>query len=488
MVSNLSKPSSGRLGKTLFGSSGTKLSQPASQLLMDADVMLPTETDVKWRAHRVIRGIKTENLMWEFPQTSAEREKGIAPTTEITLKTKFVAIRGIYLRAKFGFGLTQQTDSGYKQVCRTTRLDINWGGDKKVIRDNLPLEKMVRQPHQSKAEPNSLTKVLADVPHYTLYGSRPPVGMPENAKTSTPRTCAECVAAGENFINKDKPGEAKCSGTATVYFVVFQLAALDLDNYDGLSDEVDLIWKTPAEWGLVTIDGDKRTPLDRPFVLAMPGIGTSQMGNLGKGEYDRDIIVPGDKSAGAQYLPPDRELMLFGQFWNKIHSGRNPMFESFTTQEAVDAANFGMYYPFITEIYVGKLKATQFGQNYLPVFSVNPDQSVLGDSSSIYDWVETAVAIENMEYELASGVSQKLNLITDDEDASEVSDATVEPSATVTTKSDTQPTDVDVDVEVEVEVPAETGQVRRKPTSFSAFTSKRKEAPKSDPDAYVGDE
>jgi hypothetical protein len=373
--------------------------------------------DKTWSAHRQTKIGKHCYISWRFPSTKKQRDAGAVPPEELNdynPKHKVVAVRGIVVGYNFGFQLSEGEGASSKVVCRTTKLIEHTPKGDIVTNGNRPLTFPVSQIHKSKASPTELNNRLQG---FDLYGSRGPVGSNSEDKVTTTRTCQECVAAGENYIgtpdqfSSTKLNIPKCSMSGELLFVVFQLGIEDFSELleDPVNGKGKVRWSAIGDCDIQTLDGDGNSvKLDRPFVLRLDGITKTQLWSIGKGQYDRPVLLP-DSGSSKCILPARRDdkggyaLYTCGDYFDYLNDSR-----FYGTRAKV--WNGVAVYPVVTELYSGRLKENQYQSDFIPVLSpVDPDaeQDIVsaGIDWTPNDWVKTALRVVKAERDAANSDS-----------------------------------------------------------------------------------
>lgn len=386
-MSDLAKFSSSALFKGgIFASSP----EEAASSMME-EVTIGGIGDASWMAHRET-SMTDSRMIWSFPISAASKQKGARPITEINKKTNFVAFRGIFLGYNQGFRYSYMDGKNYIQVCQTSRLErVLEDGNVEVYESRNPLEIAIPRQFKSKNDPCTPSYELEclEKAGYTLYGSRP-----EPGKDTGLMSCSDCVRRGAHMKVLGNTSEPYCKQDGFALFCVFELAAEDPD-YDVLSEEpVQLVWRPVSDWGLITVDGDKKSKLDRPFILKIKSLGKSQFQKLGTGEFDRNVITSGAEC----YLPEG--VGSFGQFYDEVKKGQ--MYVPLT-KEVADKTGHALAYPFCVEGYIGELVAEQYMQSHIPVFKINKQAY----QEEIGDFVETALSVELFELEQVMDLEDK---------------------------------------------------------------------------------
>jgi hypothetical protein len=351
---------------------------------------------INWLLHRTVK-FREDKLSWKLPISAAERAKGKKSPQEILPFHQFVAIRGIPLGFRYGFSLTEGSGDEFKVHCTTTKVEEHLGQNSRTIEDRFPLEIPLSRVYQKKAEPNQPNNWFNNHPHIEVYGSRPPVGMPESY-SGTPRKCKDCVLAGEHYIGTEEEFKSAvqtptCRMSGYLLFAVTHLGSQDSSELmnDPVNGKIKVTWQAVKDAKLTTEVDGQRVPLDRPFILKIEGLGSSQQSAIGTGQYDWSIETQADTNTSI--LPAVEKLYSAGDFFKYIN---DPRFIGIRSRKL----NNGMLaYPVVTEVYTGKLKEEKNGSKYIPVFRPVTDPEVIDNGMGLksQDWLISA--LQTLQYE-----------------------------------------------------------------------------------------
>jgi hypothetical protein len=362
--------------------------------------------DRRWQAHVEAKFGTSDRLSWAFPITKAERERlakeGLEEFSEVTAAAQhhFVALRGVVVKVAYGFRMSGKVGDKFTTLCQTTELIDQDSG--KTITDNHPLEIPINSISQSKKNPHTINNWFGERPWLTLKGSRPPVGTPEEVKTSETRTCADCVAAGEHYVGTLEQFQApnteitKCKLEGYFKFCVFQIGILDSSNVlKGGKPTIKWVDVKDAELTYhhpLGFEGQR----EAPFIIKVNGMGPVQHRSLGTGEYERDIITSGRQC----YLPEGAQLYSWGDYYRNYLNARNVSGEPRRL-----ALRGNTVFPVVTELHLAKLKKTEFGATHLPVFCPVTDPNIIsrGEGLTQIDWLQTALQCLQYEEALING-------------------------------------------------------------------------------------
>jgi hypothetical protein len=370
-----------------------------------AQQAVPKAYDQTWKAHRIVK-FNSEKLEWRLPVSAAERAEGKKAPQEIlpTPDHQFVAVRGIPLGFHYGFSLTEGSGTDFKVHCTTTRVDELLGQNSRTIEDRHPLEFPLGRVNQKRTEPHTPNRWFANNPHVKLYGSRGPVGQPADAPFALPRLCEDCVKAGEHYIGSEeafkdpKQQIPSCRMSGYLLFAVFELGIQDPTDLmeDPINGTVKVKWRSVAEAKLHTEVNGQRVPLDRPFILKIEGLGSSQQSSIGKGEYDWKVETQADSNTSI--LPAGKKLLSAGDFFNYIND------RNFTGIRNRKLKGGNIAYPVVTEVYTGKLAVAKMNSTYIPVFLPVTDPEVIAANEDWkpQDWLLAALAALQYERSLVS--------------------------------------------------------------------------------------
>jgi len=354
--------------------------------------------DNTWKAHRVVK-FREEKLTWKLPTSAAERAEGKQSPQEVLPipDHQFVAIRGIPLGFHYGFSLTDGTGEDFKIHCTTTKVEELLGENSRTIEDRFPLEFPLSRVYQKKAEPNQPNNWFGNNPHIRLYGSRPPVGMPETY-SGPPRLCQDCVLAGEHYIGTEEEFKSAvqtptCRMSGYLLFAVTHLGIQDPSELmqDPVNGKIRVEWRSVKDAKLTTEVDGQRVPLDRPFILKIEGLGSSQQSSIGPGQYDWSVETQADTNTSI--LPAGEKLYSAGDFFKYIN---DPQFIGIRNRKLKGGR---LAYPVVTEVYTGKLKEEKNGSKYIPVFRPVTDSSVIANGMNLepQDWLISA--LQTLQYE-----------------------------------------------------------------------------------------
>lgn len=366
----------------------------------------PKQYDPTWKAHRTVRFNK-DRVEWRLPISSKEIEEGKKPITEVfpTPDHHFIAIRGIPLGFQYGFRMNEGSDGESRTVCYTTKVEELLGENSRTIEDRYPLEVPIKRVNKKKDEPNTPNPWFLNNQHIRLYGSRPPVGHPEGAAFNTPRTCVECVMAGEHYIGTEEQFKDPSANIPTcrmdgyLLFAVFELGVMDASEmlHNPVDGRINVVWKKVADANLTTEINGKRVPLDRPFILKIQGMTLAQHSSIGTGKYDMDVLLPKDTNQSS--LPTEGELLSAGDYYNYIN---DPNYFGVRSRK-LKGNKLG--YLQVTEIHVGKLRKTRYNSDYIPVFHPVTDPQVIdaGQGWTPAHWLQQALNAVQFERALVLG-------------------------------------------------------------------------------------
>jgi hypothetical protein len=356
--------------------------------------------DVSWKAHRTVK-FNSERLNWVWPATRKEIEEKTARPQELSQipDHHIVGVRGVPVKIQYGFSLSTGTGSETKTLCYTTRVEEMLGNNSRVIEDRMPLDVPLRRINKRKAEPNEPNPWLLENPHVKLYGSRPPVGLPDNASYSKPRLCVDCVHAGEHYIGTEEEfisGKEipTCRMNGTMLFCVMEVGILDYSELleDPAEGRMKITWKKLADANISTTNSKgERVKIERPIMLKIQGLGLSQHASIGNGEYDWQVILPEDSNQC--WLPQGGQFMSMGDYYKHLH---DPRFYGIRHRKL---KNQQLAYSQVTEVFLGKLKAKKFNMDYIPVFRAVTEPEIIEYEEGItaQNWMLTGLQILQLE-------------------------------------------------------------------------------------------
>lgn len=369
-----------------------------------------TEGNNLWRAHVQTWLGKSDRITWTYPINIEERKKlestGQGEYEEVSTSAPqhhFVGVRGIVLKTGYGRKLKRPKEGDAKTmetVCHTTMLENEISGQ--TITDRMPMEVPLGMIHWNKDNPHELNRWLANRPYLKLYGSRPPVGMGDEAKTSKVRTCAECVAAGDHYIGTleefvdPKKSIPKCSLDGYMLFCVFQLGLLDSSQVlQGGKVQVKWVDVKDAQLTRQLPDGSTE-PRTAPFILKINGLTNVQHWDLGSGNFKRDIVTTGKQCV----LPDGAKVYSWGEYFNKYLHAKNVSSEP----RKLDLSGTTVY-PVVTDLVMAKLKNDEYQASHLPVYSPVLDPEVIdrGEGLTQLDWLQAALQCLQYEEALVRG-------------------------------------------------------------------------------------
>lgn len=389
-----------------------ELDLSSSDLFDDSDDYTPAALasqkvyDNSWRAHRVAR-FNSERLNWIWPSTAKEREEGKARPAELSQipDHHIVGVRGVPVEIRYGFKLSTGTGTDSKTICQTTKIEELLGERSRVIEDRYPLEVPIKRVHKKKEEPNEPNPWLVDNPHIRLYGSRPPIGTPENATFGRPRTCMECVTAGEHYIGtedefKNKRETPVCRMDGYMLFCVMEVAILDYSELldDPAAGRMKVKWKKIVDANIsTTVKNGDRKKIDRPIILKVQGLGLSQHSPIGNNPYELPLQLPSESNQS--WLPENGSFMSMGDYYKYINDPR------FYGTRHRKLKNQRLAYSQVTEIYLGKLKAKTYNSDYIPAFRAVVEEDIIsaGGDLTAQDWMITALQVLQTEKAEVSG-------------------------------------------------------------------------------------
>lgn len=354
--------------------------------------------DAEWMYHRVVKFKDSDRFEWEVPLTKAQQEAGMRSKEVNPNKHHFVAVRGIPLTFQYTMSWTKQTQDGkYYSFCRASKLVEDLGDKVRTTKGSHPLKSPVRMMHQDKNNPTELNYFWKNNTHLELFATRT---LDKDNKVYEERSCLECVRRGEHFEGNDigAPNVQKCRPDGELLFVVYELGLKDATAHieDDLNQPVTVNWVSVKDAGITGFDGQ---PLDRPFVVRIKGLGTSQMASIGDGKYDLPVILPSHQKAydpKTCFLPDDN--VLSAQDFYKYLNGKNSEGRRETAKNGLSL------YPVMTEIYMTELKEKTATKDFIPVFrpiAVGKDTEYNGLSLASY--VGTALMIAKHEEAIAKG-------------------------------------------------------------------------------------
>ena len=352
--------------------------------------------DNTWKAHRVVK-FRNEKLEWKFPTSAPERAEGKKSPQEILPFHQFVAVRGIPLGFHYGFSLTEGSGDDFKVLCNNTKVEEHLGDNSRTIEDRFPLEFPMSRVYQKKAEPNQPNNWFGNNPHIKLFGSRPPIGTPETY-SGPPRECKDCVLAGEHYVGTEEEFKSSvqiptCRMSGYLLFAVTHLGVQDSSGLmeDPVNGKICVNWVTVKDAKITTEVDGTRVPLDRPFILKIEGLGSSQQSSIGTGQYDWSVETQADTNTAI--LPAGEKLYSAGDFFNYIN---DPKFIGIRNRKLKGGR---LAYPVVTEVYTGKLKEEKNGSKYIPVFRPVTDPEVIGNGMGLEPQAWLLTALQTLQYE-----------------------------------------------------------------------------------------
>jgi len=372
--------------------------------------------DNSWRYHRQLSFGDSDIFVWEMPLNKEQVEQGYR-AKEINInnpKHQVVAIRGIPIQ----FGWTPNwskkftTPDGKEQFysfCKGTKLVNHETGT--VWEESHPIKMPVSRMYVGKKRSNELAFTWQNNPHLEVFATRT-IKTAGQEDVIEHRSCMDCVKNNQHFDGDiNAPNVDKCSISGELLFAVFELGIKDATNHldDPATNFIDVNWVSVADAGIKGYDNKE---LDKPFILRVRGLGSSQLQDIGKGQYDMDVVLP------SQYKPnqdkdtclPDDNVLSTKQYWEWLHNKKEK------GRVAVEKGTGRNLYPVITEVYLGKLAATQNTKNYAPVFRpVAVGATTEYSGLKIAEYVRTAKACLMHEEALAKGQSFEFKAITPSE-------------------------------------------------------------------------
>jgi hypothetical protein len=352
--------------------------------------------DASWKAHRTVR-FNSERLNWVWPSSRKEQEDKTARAPELSQipDHHIVAVRGVPVKIRYGFKLQVGTGSDSKTICQTTKLEELLGENSRVTEDKYPLDVPLKRIYRRKADPNEPNPWLVNNPQYQLYGSRPPVGMPEAGSYSKPRRCIDCVAAGEHYEGTEEDFKSNkeipmCRMDGYMMFCVMEVGILDYSELleDPAAGRMKVKWKKLADANIYTTPkGGERQKIERPIILKIQGLGLSQHSPIGTGQYDWDVVMGSESNQS--WLPENAKVLSMGEYYEYINDPR------FYGTRHRKLRNQQVAYTQVTEVYIGKLRNKKYGMDFIPVFRpvTEPEIIEAGEDLTPQDWMVTGLQI-----------------------------------------------------------------------------------------------
>lgn len=359
--------------------------------------------DNEWRAHRACSIKSSDKIVWEYPMSNKAKEeaaaKGVLTHVEVTQGHYITALRGIPIEFQYGAALGDGREKdNFKPICNTTRAVYHLGEHSTDISSKEPLRFPFGQVHQSKKEPHTFNRML-DKDYLELYGSRGPVGLPEGAPFTTPRTCRSCVQAGEHYLgtaeeftNPERKDIPKCSMRGNLLFAVLEIGLLDTSGtLDGLPSVIK--WVSIADAKLRTMDGveegGKPVPLTRPFIIKLEGLSKAVHNPIGRGSFENNITK--------QSYQPD-EIYSAGDYFEYL---RDPKYRG--SRSKILKSTGDVVFPVVTEIHAGIKPKIDNNATHMPVFHPVTTLDKLPSDSPWKDALRLALQIRHLEVEVANG-------------------------------------------------------------------------------------
>lgn len=243
-----------------------------------------------------------EFFLWNKPRYTKEKEENEIP--ELTSADQVVAVRGILIKAQFGFNFYEEGNN--VPICQTTQAD--YGSER--LTHHLPLLNPIYQPFGSKNDPERIVMPREELYRYNLQGARG-------------KSCAQCVIDGDHYKGTIAQNGARaefkgdiCSFTCGVFFCVYSLGVLVSNDKMLPSRKVvkvkSIEWKNVSDMVSEVIDSDGNTlqiprfgregeDTGSPFIIR---VRPSVSGAFSK-VNGKDFHI--DRAHGS-YLPPDNEL------------------------------------------------------------------------------------------------------------------------------------------------------------------------------------
>jgi hypothetical protein len=368
-----------------------------------------------WRAHVTAQLGSSERIKWGYALT--KKEKASLSADEIYEEVSstapehyFVGLRGIVLQVNYGLELGNYDASNdtWTSYCKTTMLENEMTGQ--VITSDQPLEVPIERPYLSKTKaPHKQHLWLEKHPYVKLYGSRPPVGMPEDAKTNRVRSCAECVAAGEHYIGsmedfmktgENAPKLPTCGMTGSILFCVFQVGILDSSQVlSGPNGKARVKWVDVQDAHLTAKRPDG-TYFERtsPFILKIDRLNAGQHNSLGTNtdKYEIDIVTSGKNC----YLPDGAKLYSWGDYFRKYLHAKNVT----STPRKLDLKGTTVY-PVVTDLLLARRKKDSGKHTHVAVYTPVLDQNIIdrGEGLDQFSWLQAALQCLQIEEAIAKG-------------------------------------------------------------------------------------
>lgn len=383
---------------------------------LGADLTVSTEGgggekyDNSWARHRRVKFGKQDRFVWEFPLNKELLEEGYETVelNESDPNHHFVAFEGVPISFNYGFRLS--SNNGMTTVCNTcSMVETRAGMPDRVTESDNPLPLPLKSPFWSrKKSPDRPNWVLERNPHLELQARRRKtiLSTDEDGKTVKTETqeiisCLDCIRAKDYTHTDDNGFETVCSVNGYMLFAVTSVGIKDVTAHleDPVSNPITVRWVDIKDAGLKTWDG---TPLDKPFIIRVEGLGSSQLNPIGKGQYDIPVILPEDikpKGKKTCYLPSKATILSTGEFYNWLTDPKES--ERFAVSKQGNRI-----FTTLTQMYIAPLTKEIFSKAFVPVFvPVATGRNTEVNGVTIGDYVKTALLTLNSEKEAAENRS-----------------------------------------------------------------------------------
>lgn len=391
--------------------------------------------DNSWRYHRTVSIGKTELINWSVPLTKEEKKERTGQELNPNKAAhQFVAVRGIPIMFQYGAQLSISDGSNTKTVCRTKALVEHMATGDRTTKGTQPLKTPISRMHFSNKEYTRPFYFFEKNKHVELIAER----YDQESETWVERKCLDCISQGEHFIGDIAKSESpRCRPNGSLLFCVYELGVKDTDAHeeDDINNPITIKWVSVDEANIRQEDG---TPLNRPFILRLRGLGASQLAKIGTGKYDIPVVLPSHmkpNQAKTCYLPDDN-VMSTQEFYDWLTDKKG-----FGIRHRV-TGNGNLVFTAMTELYSGQLTETRYNSNYCPVFRpVKLEEGNTWNGIRIEEYVKGAIAIMQHEAAASQGSTNNLELTPSTTEQKAIASSEVkEDNGTVTPSKSTSKT------------------------------------------------
>lgn len=364
-----------------------------------------------WKFHRRLKFGKSELIEWTIPLSKAEKNAGKRANELNTLNPKhqILGLRGIPI--KFEYGLGAKDEAG-RFACQTIKLIEHLDEDRETV-GLQPLKKYVERVYYSKDKPNKPSFFFENHPHLDLYAQRRYKNEPtinENGEKEDPkfpyrwetRRCLDCIAKQEYTYKEDEDSKEalSCRPVGSLLYAVFEVGIKDSTKHleSDVDHPVDIRWISVKDLEVKDLQGDEG-PLNRPFIVRLEGLGSSQLSKIGTGEWDLPVKLPSHfkPNEPKTYFLPDDNVMSTKEFYDFLHERRGVGRVDFSVSGSA-------LYSVFTELYIAELSTQKGNKDFAPVFRpVVIGKETEYNGRKIRDYVREAYSVMKFEAELSQG-------------------------------------------------------------------------------------